>query len=102
MGYVPELGGENVATRGVLLTVDSKKLEHGCRLLYAGRPSFFGLGLEDGGFYRTSYRVGISGLEVVRLEASTEFEGLLVTLFEAESLLLQPDALRDLEAQQKL
>ena len=27
------------------LTVDSKKLEHGCRLIYAGFPSIFGLGL---------------------------------------------------------
>ena len=29
-------------------TVDSKKLEHGCRMIYAGVTSFFGLGLEDG------------------------------------------------------
>ena len=29
-------------------TVDSKELEHGCRLIYAGIPSFFVLGLEDG------------------------------------------------------
>ena len=28
--------------------VDSKMLEHGCRVIYAGFPSFFGLGLEDG------------------------------------------------------
>ena len=30
--------------------VDFKKLEHGCRMIYAGCPSFFGLGfgLEDG------------------------------------------------------
>ena len=26
-------------------TVDSQKLEHGCRLIYAGAPSFFGLRL---------------------------------------------------------
>ena len=24
-----------------------KKLEHGCRMIYAGFPSFFGLGSED-------------------------------------------------------
>ena len=29
-------------------TASSKKLEHGRRLIYAGVPSFFGLGLEDG------------------------------------------------------
>ena len=29
-------------------TVDSKQLEHGCRMVYAGFPSFFGLGLEEG------------------------------------------------------
>ena len=29
-------------------TADSKKLEHGWRTSYAGRPYFFGLGLEDG------------------------------------------------------
>ena len=29
-------------------TVDSKKLDHGCRLLYAGVPPFFGLRLEYG------------------------------------------------------
>ena len=29
-------------------TADSKKLEHVCRLIYAGFPSFCGLGLEDG------------------------------------------------------
>ena len=28
-------------------TVDSKKLEHGCRMIHIGFPSFFGLGLED-------------------------------------------------------
>ena len=27
--------------------VDSKKLEHRCRVINAGCPSFFGLGLED-------------------------------------------------------
>ena len=26
-------------------SVDSKKLEHGCRMMYAGGPYFFGLGL---------------------------------------------------------
>ena len=26
-------------------TVDSEKLEHACRMIYAGDPSFFGLGL---------------------------------------------------------
>ena len=30
-------------------TVDSNTLEHGCRMIYAGVPSFFGLGSEDGG-----------------------------------------------------
>ena len=29
-------------------TVDSKKLEHGCSMIYAGFPSFLGLGLEHG------------------------------------------------------
>ena len=28
-------------------TEDSKKLEHGCRVICAGVPSSFGLGLED-------------------------------------------------------
>ena len=28
--------------------VDSKKLEHGCKMIYAGFASFFGLALEDG------------------------------------------------------
>ena len=31
-----------------MTTVDSNKLEHGCRLIYAGIPSLFGLGLQDG------------------------------------------------------
>ena len=30
------------------LTVDSKKFEYGCRIIYAGFPSFFALGSEDG------------------------------------------------------
>ena len=30
------------------LTVDSKKLEHGCRMIFAGLPPFCRLGLEDG------------------------------------------------------
>ena len=30
------------------LTVDSKKLEHARRVIYAGFPSLLGLGLEDG------------------------------------------------------
>ena len=29
-------------------TVDSNKLEHGCRMIYAGSPSFFDLGFEVG------------------------------------------------------
>ena len=29
-------------------TVDSNKLEHGCRIVHTGVPSFFGFGLEDG------------------------------------------------------
>ena len=29
-------------------TADSTQLEHGSRMIYAGLPSFFGLGLEDG------------------------------------------------------
>ena len=29
-------------------TVNSKKLEHGCRMIYAGSASFCCLGLEDG------------------------------------------------------
>ena len=29
-------------------TVDSNTLEHGCRMMYAGFASLFGLGLEDG------------------------------------------------------
>ena len=28
--------------------LDSKKSEHGCKVIYAGCPSSFGLGLEDG------------------------------------------------------
>ena len=28
--------------------IDSKKLEHGCRMIYAVASSFFGLSLEDG------------------------------------------------------
>ena len=32
----------------VLLTEGFKKLEHGCGMVYAGCPSFFGLGPEDG------------------------------------------------------
>ena len=35
--------------RSNLYTVDSKKLEHGFRLIYAGVPSVFGLGLDDVG-----------------------------------------------------
>ena len=31
-------------------TVDSKKLEHGCRMIYGGVPSFCGLGSEDAMF----------------------------------------------------
>ena len=30
------------------LTGDSKHLEHGCRMVYADSPPFFGSGLEDG------------------------------------------------------
>ena len=29
-------------------TVGSQKLEHGCRMIDAGFPSFFGLALDDG------------------------------------------------------
>ena len=32
---------------GDRLTVDSKQLEHLCRMICASVPSFFGLGLED-------------------------------------------------------
>ena len=32
----------------VCSTVDSIKLEHGCRMIHAVLPFFFGLGLEDG------------------------------------------------------
>ena len=28
--------------------IDSRKLEHGCRMIYAGVPLVFGVGLEDG------------------------------------------------------
>ena len=31
-----------------MYTATSKKLHHGCRMFYAGSPSFLGLGLEDG------------------------------------------------------
>ena len=31
-----------------LITVDSEKLEHGCRMIYAGFACFFDLALEDG------------------------------------------------------
>ena len=34
--------------RSRVLTANSKKWEHGCRVIYAGFPSFFGLGLLDG------------------------------------------------------
>ena len=27
---------------------DSKKLEHGCRMIYVGGPPFFGFGWQDG------------------------------------------------------
>ena len=37
---------QKVAPRAFI--VDSKKLEHGCRMIHAGFPSFCGLGLEDG------------------------------------------------------
>ena len=36
-----------MATGSFRLTVDSKKLEHGCRMIHAGVPSFCGLRLED-------------------------------------------------------
>ena len=29
-------------------SLHSKKLEHGCRMIYVGFPFFFGFGLEDG------------------------------------------------------
>ena len=32
----------------VCTRVDSKKLEHGCRMMCVGLPSFFGSGLPDG------------------------------------------------------
>ena len=37
-----------LCSRCLGITVDSNKLEHGCRFFYAGCPSFFGLGLKDG------------------------------------------------------
>ena len=36
------------STVGSFPTVGSKKLEHGCRMRYAGFPSFLGLGSKDG------------------------------------------------------
>ena len=40
--------GEGGAFGRAAHIVDSRKLEHACRVLYAGCPSFFGVGLEDG------------------------------------------------------
>ena len=45
----PRTGRLGDPIHAILMTLlDSKKLEHGCRMMYAGVPSFFGLGLEDG------------------------------------------------------
>ena len=33
---------------GGKFTGDCEKLEHGCKMIFAGFPSFCGLGLEDG------------------------------------------------------
>ena len=33
------------------IDIDSTKLENGCRMIHAGVPSFFGLGLKLSGFY---------------------------------------------------
>ena len=35
--------------------MESNKLEHGCRMVYAGILSFFGLGLEDGMFQLSDF-----------------------------------------------
>ena len=46
-------------------TVDSTKLEHRCRMVYAGFLSFFGLGLEGGHvetFWVLLYLTGHHGL----------------------------------------
>ena len=32
----------------IYIYVHSRKVEHSCRMIYAGSPSFFGLGLDDG------------------------------------------------------
>ena len=46
MGVIHDPGIKTTGLRNP--TVDSKKLEHGWRMIHAGFPSFFGLGLEEG------------------------------------------------------
>ena len=46
LGAKPRGQKSRQKTQEVSGTVDSKKLEHGCRMIYAGFPSSFGLGLE--------------------------------------------------------
>ena len=49
-------------------TVDSKKLEHRCRVICAGSASFFGWRLEDGHvptFWLLLYGRGVAGLRLV-------------------------------------
>ena len=41
-------GRAGIASKGDRNTVGSKKLKHGCSRIYAGIPSFYSLGLEEG------------------------------------------------------
>ena len=65
-----------------ITTVGSKKLKHGCRMIYAGCPSFFGLGWEDGDV-PTSWLLQYNQIallmapEVVHMQS---FKGMLLTL----------------------
>ena len=47
-GFSRRFGVEFVRCMQRYIEVDSRKLEHGCRMTYAVFASFFGLGLEDG------------------------------------------------------
>ena len=48
----------------VHFNVGSKKLKHGCRMICAGCPSLFGLGLEDGHVAIFCLLVYFGGLEM--------------------------------------
>ena len=66
-GFLAPNGREDVhRKKGCSITVDSKKLEHGCRMIYSGFPSFSGLGLDDGHVYKVC-RVSRSGIVMMML-----------------------------------